>query len=254
MMKRAGNWLQRSVRRHQQLRSFSSALPAHRDTPDNTADTPFSFTAENMKKIEQIISKYPPNYKQSATIPLLYVAQEQNDNWLPLAAMNEIARILDINPMRVYEVATFYTMFNREKVGKFHLQVCGTTPCLVRGADKVIKALEDHLGVLEGHGMTKDGLFTITEVECLAACANAPMLQLNNEAVYEDLTPENVVELCEKLKNGTAKVGPQTDRNQAEGPMGRTNLKDPASIQNVCRDFAQLKKDLEAEAAKKAQA
>merc|ERR1719148_608593 len=174
-----------------------------------------------MTKIEAIMRKYPSNYKQSAVIPLLYIAQEQNDNWTPLAAMNKIAELLDINPMRVYEVATFYTMFNRTKVGKFHLQVCNTTPCLVRGGDKIIEAIEETLHIKEGE-TTADGLFTLTEVECLAACANAPMMQVNNAEVYEDLDYDNTIALLKALENGTAKVGPQMGpngkaRNQSEG-------------------------------------
>ena len=110
--------------------------------------------------------------------------------------------------MDVYEVASFYTMFNRTKVGKFHLQICGTTPCMVRGADKIISRLENHLGIKLGE-TTKDGLFTMTEVECLGACVNAPMLQVNNEWVYEDLDEENVIKLVDDFKNGKeVKKGP----------------------------------------------
>jgi len=200
-----------------------------------------------MQKIEAIMSKYPSNYKQSGTIPLLYVAQEQNDNWIPLAAMNKIAEILDINPMRVYEVASFYTMFNRRKVGKFHLQVCGTTPCLVRGSDVIIKTLEEHLGIHEGD-TTEDGMFTVTEVECLAACANAPMMQVNNDKVYEDLCPETTIQLCADLIAGTAKVGPQNGRNQSEGIQGRTTLKNGATNQrHTFRDLKEVKRVYESE-------
>lgn len=126
--------------------------------------------------------------------------------------------------MDVYEVASFYTMFNRERVGKFHLQICGTTPCQLRGSEAIIEACEKHLGIKNGQ-TTPDYLFTIQEVECLGACANAPMIQLNGEWVYEDLTPENTVQLLEDLKNGKAKKGPQIDRNGCEGPQGRTTLK-----------------------------
>jgi len=163
--------------------------------------------------------------------------------------MNKIAQILDIHPMRVYEVATFYTMFNREKVGKYHLQVCGTTPCMVSGSDEVFRAIKDHLGIESGHhghNTTHDGMFTVTEVECLAACANAPMMQINNEEVYEDLNYENTKKLLDDLRNGNAKVGPQIDRNQAEGPNGRTTLKSGFLDQiNKCRDLDKLKRELE---------
>jgi NADH dehydrogenase (ubiquinone) flavoprotein 2 len=115
-----------------QKRLFS-AFVNHRDTEDNREDTPFEFTPENYEKINEIIGKYPSNYKHSAVIPLLFVAQKQNANFLTLSAMNKIAKILDMAPMQVYEVASFYTMFNRTRVGKYHLQVCGTTPCMLRG-------------------------------------------------------------------------------------------------------------------------
>jgi NADH:ubiquinone oxidoreductase subunit E len=116
----------------QQQRGFS-AFVNHRDTEDNKEETPFEFTKENYETINQIIAKYPSNYKHSAVIPLLFVAQKQNNNFLTLSAMNKVAKILDMAPMQVYEVASFYTMFNRTKVGKYHLQVCGTTPCMLRG-------------------------------------------------------------------------------------------------------------------------
>ena len=107
----------------------------------------FEFTKENQDRIKALLQRYPPNYKRSAVIPLLYLAQEQNDNWVPLSGMNKIAEILDMAPIRVYEVATFYTMFNRAPVGKFHLQVCGTTPCQLCGAEKIIETIEKHLHV-----------------------------------------------------------------------------------------------------------
>lgn len=115
-------------------------------------------------------------------------------------------------------------MFNRERVGKFHLQICGTTPCMLRGAEAIISACEKHTNTKKGH-TSEDGLFTIQEVECLGACVNAPMMQINGEWVYEDLTPENTVQLLEDLKSGKAKKGPQIDRNMSEGPSGRTTLK-----------------------------
>ena len=157
--------------------------PAHIDLPDNQASLPWDFTSDDYDKIKQILRKYPLNYKQSATIPLLWIAQERNDNWVPLAAMNKIAEILEIHPMRVYEVATFYTMFNRQKIGKYHLQVCGTTPCMVRGSDEVFRAIKDYAGIQQGE-TSKNKMFTCDEVECLAACANAPMMQVNNAEVY----------------------------------------------------------------------
>lgn len=185
-----------------------------------------------------ILKKYPPNWKRSAIIPLLHLAQKQNNNFLPLSAMRKIAKITEVNEMDVYEVATFYTMFNRERVGKFHLQICGTTPCQLRGAEKIIEACEKHLGIKSGQ-TTNDYMFTIQEVECLGACANAPMLQVNGEWVYEDLTPENTVQLLENLKKGTDKKGPQINRNDCEGPQGRTTLK---VFLSLCRMFKPTKK------------
>ena len=132
-------------------------------------------------------------------------------------------------------------MFNRTKVGKYHLQVCGTTPCQLRGSDKIIEACEKHLGIKEGE-TTADGLYTIQEVECLGACANAPMIQVNGEWVYEDLTPENTVKLLDDLKAGNAKLGPQIDRNAAEGPQGRTSLFEGGDgLPTHSRDFAKAK-------------
>lgn len=152
------------------------------------------------------------------------MAQKQNNNFLPLSAMKKVAKLTEVNEMDVYEVATFYTMFNRERVGKFHLQICGTTPCQLRGSEKIIETCEKYLGIKNGQ-TTPDYMFTIQEVECLGACSNAPMLQVNGEWVYEDLTPENTIELLEKLKSGTDKKGPQINRNDCEGPQGRTTLK-----------------------------
>jgi len=239
-----------------QFRAFSDVYVNHRDTPNNNDSVPFDFTPENYKEIERILKKYPSNYKKSAVIPLLFLAQKQNDNFLSLSAMKKVAKVLEISDMNVYEVASFYTMFNREKVGKFHLQVCATTPCMLCGAYDIIKAIEDHVGCKLGH-TSDDGLFTIQEVECLGACANAPMLQINGEYVYEDLTPENVVKLLDQLKNGEkVQLGPQTHRNACEGPEGRTTLINFNSEQTFDRDFGKAKEDYEAakEAAKKAAA
>jgi len=215
--------------------------------PNNTADTVWDFTAEEYEEIRKILKKYPLNYKQSACIPLLWIAQQHNDNWIPLSAMNKIAEILEIHPMRVYEVATFYTMFNRQKIGKYHLQVCGTTPCMVRGSDEVFRAIKDYAGIVQGE-TSKNKMFTCDEVECLAACANAPMMQVNNSEVYEDLDYDNTIALLKALESGSAKVGSQIGRNQAEGAQGRTSLKNGIPPPPPCRDFDQLKRELEEKA------
>lgn len=228
---------------------FSSA-PAH--PPYNSlnlnADSDvFNFTPESEKEIEKWLKKYPTNYKKSALIPILFIAQKQNNNFLSLGAMNKVAQVLEIPPIDVYEVASFYTMFNRTKVGKFHLQVCGTTPCMVCGAERIIKVLENHLGIHVGE-TTPDMMFTLSEVECLGACVNAPMLQINNEWVYEDLTESNIIELVEKLRRGEeVKKGPQNHRRNSEGPQGRTSLNDVEKLWGekyvTNRDFGKAKED-----------
>lgn len=119
-------------------RSFSGIFPNHRDTEDNLEESPFEFTEENYDQINLLLQKYPDNYKSSAVIPTLFIAQKQNNNFLTLSAMNKIAKMLEMTPMQVYEVASFYTMFNRTKLGKYHLQVCGTTPCMLRGVSTLL--------------------------------------------------------------------------------------------------------------------
>lgn len=147
----------------------------HRDSAHNNASLPFSWTEESKKEIEKTVAKYPPQYKKAAVMPVLDIAQRQNGGWVSLAAMNEVARTLDMPPMRVYEVASFYTMYNREPVGKYFVQLCTTTPCVLGGcgSDKILEAIEKHLGIKAGTS-TKDNQFTFIEVECLGACSNAP--------------------------------------------------------------------------------
>jgi NADH dehydrogenase (ubiquinone) flavoprotein 2 len=205
-------------------RNMSAALSTHMDTPYNNANTHFEFTPESMKKIEKVLTKFPANYKQSAVMPVLFIAQEQNDNWLPLVAMDKVAELLDMPKMRVYEVATFYTMYNRDKVGKFHIQVCGTTTCLTMGARDIKKAAKKFAGVSHDGQISKDGNFCIVEVECLGACTNAPMIQVNNHEFYENLTTDSIVNVMKGLIDGTAKVGPQNGQRVAEGPKGQTTL------------------------------
>ena len=165
----------------------------------------------------------------SASIPLLDLAQRQvgaetnTQGWLPLPVQEFVARELDMAPIHVLEVATFYTMFNLQPVGRFHVQVCGTTPCMLRGSDDVLKACELR-GLRKGH-TTEDGLFTLTEVECLGACANAPMVQVNDDN-YEDLTEESMGAILDALARGEhPKVGPQVDRKTSCPEGGPTTLK-----------------------------
>jgi NADH dehydrogenase (ubiquinone) flavoprotein 2 len=233
----------------------SSGIVQHRDLPQNNQTTPFKWTTESETKIAWWLKKYPSNYAQSAVIPLLYIAQEQegSDNWLTLNAMRAVGERLDMPEMRVFEVASFYTMFNRTPVGKHHIQLCGTTPCMLNGAEKIKEAIENHLGIKEGE-TTKDGLFTLQEVECLGACVNAPMIQVNNKEFYEYLTPENMVELLEQWKAGkTPKPWNQNHVKTCEGLIGKTSLlgdEPPAKV--PCRDLDALRKQLEEEARAKA--
>ena len=228
---------------------FSSVYVNHRDSIDNNDLTPFDFSPENYKKIEEILSHYPRQYKKSGIMPLLWLAQKQNGNLVTLAAMQKIAKILEVPEMAVFEVASFYTMYNRTSVGKFHLQICGTTPCMVRGSEKVIEAALKHLGVEKNH-LTDDGLFCVSEVECLGACANAPMMQVNNEHFYEDLNADIMVDIIEKFRKGEhVEVGPQINRNRCEGPQGRTSLFN-FEPQPISRDFVEAKKQWEAARAK----
>ncbi|KAK4382701.1 NADH dehydrogenase [ubiquinone] flavoprotein 2, mitochondrial [Sesamum angolense] len=194
----------------QASRSFSTALNYHIDSPDNNPDLPWEFTDANKEKVKEIISHYPSNYKQSAVIPLLDLAQQQHGGWLPVSAMDHVAKIIEVAPIRVYEVATFYSMFNRTKVGKYHLLVCGTTPCMIRGSREIEDALLKHLGVKRNE-VTKDGLFSVGEMECMGCCVNAPMITVADYSngsegytynYYEDVTPKRVVEIVEALRRG----------------------------------------------------
>jgi len=206
------------------------ATSQHQHTDENNSQTYFDFTEDNYKLVENILGKYPGNYKQAGIIPLLDLAQRQNGGWLPLAAMDCVAKVVEVPPMRVYEVATFYTMFNREKRGKYFIQLCGTTPCMVCGSEDIKQTIMDELGIHDGE-TTKDGLFTLLEVECLGACANAPMVQMNDD-YYECLTPKTMKELLNLCKEGNppemGKWGslPMNGQISCEGPQGKTSLFD----------------------------
>ncbi|EEH19308.1 hypothetical protein PABG_01627 [Paracoccidioides brasiliensis Pb03] len=212
----------------------SETLAVHRNTPENNPNIPFKFSEQNLKLIDEILRRYPPQYKKAAVMPVLDLGQRQH-GFTSISVMNEVARLLEMPPMRVYEVATFYTMYNREPVGKYFVQVCTTTPCQLGGCGsaKVMKAITDHLGVSNGQ-TTSDKLFTVLEVECLGACVNAPMVQINDD-YYEDLTPESVVSLLTALKQAetdtTVKVpapGPLSGRKSCENSAGLTNLTNPS--------------------------
>ena len=168
------------------------------------------------------IAKYPPGRQASAVIALLWRAQKQNDYWLPKPAIEKVAEMLDMPNIRVLEVATFYTMFNLEPVGRYYVQLCGTTPCMLRGAEDIKDVLRKRVGA-PGH-VTADGLFSWSEVECLGACCNAPMVQINDD-YYEDLTPENFAKLLDDLAAGRpVKTGSQIGRVSSEPVGGLTAL------------------------------
>jgi len=177
----------------------------------------FAFTADNLAWAKQQITKYPEGRQASAVIPLLWRAQEQAGGWLPQKAMEHVAGLLGMPKMRVLEVATFYTMFNLEPVGKFHVQLCGTTPCMLRGSDELKNICHRRIG--EQNHVTADGKFSWIEVECLGACVNAPMAQINYD-YYEDLTAATFEKILDELAAGrTPKPGPQIDR-QLSAPIG----------------------------------
>ena len=188
----------------------------------------FAFTAENDKQAKVVVGRYPPGRQHSAIIPLLDLAQRQvgaetgTQGWLPIPVIEYVAKYLDMPYIRAYEVATFYTMFNLRPVGRFHVQVCGTTPCMLRGSDDLFRACEAR-GLRKGR-TSEDGLFTLNEVECLGACANAPMVQINDDN-YEDLTFQSMTAILEALARGeTPKPGPRADRQTSAPQGGVTSL------------------------------
>ncbi|MBN8890662.1 MAG: NAD(P)H-dependent oxidoreductase subunit E [Rhodospirillales bacterium 70-18] len=189
----------------------------------------FTFDAESMAQVERHIAKYPPGKQASAVLPLLDLAQRQmgratGSAWVPVAAMDEIGRILGMPPIRVYEVATFYLMFNTAPVGKFHLQLCTTTPCWLRGSDEVVKACRDATGIKGWKETSADGMFTMTEVECVGACVNAPVLQVNDD-FYEDMDAERTKALLAALRRGEVpKPGSMAGRQTSAPEGGPTTL------------------------------
>ena len=184
-----------------------------------TQPASFEFTPENQAWAAKEISKYPPGRQASAVIALLWRAQAQNDYWLPRAAIEKVADTLGMAYIRALEVATFYTMFNLEPVGRHFVQLCGTTPCMLRGAEDIKKVCKSKIGP-ERH-VTVDGQFSWVEVECLGACCNAPMVQINDD-YYEDLTPESFARLLDDLKAGRpVKTGSQTGRVSSEPEGGQ---------------------------------
>jgi len=179
------------------------------------AQEEFAFTQENFEQARAIVARYPAGKQQSAVMPLLTLAQKQNANYLSKSAMDYVAHMLGMAPVRVYEVASFYTMYNLEPVGKYMIEVCTTTPCWLRGSDAIVAACEKKLGIRIGE-TTPDGQFTLREAECLGACVNAPMCQVG-EHYYEDLTPESAARIIDMLALGQQpKPGPQNGRHSSE--------------------------------------
>jgi NADH-quinone oxidoreductase subunit E len=166
----------------------------------NTKIVNFSFDEKNLELAVGIIKKYPPAGNRSAILPLLDLAQRQSGGWLPVPAIEYVAKMLDMPYMRAYEVATFYSMFNLKPVGKYHIQVCTTTPCWLRGSDEIMKACEKELNIQNGE-VTSNQKFSLVEIECLGACVNAPVVQINDD-YFEDLTSENIVAIINRLANG----------------------------------------------------
>jgi len=201
-------------------------MSAAANNDDFVQPTSFSFSEANLAEAKKHIAKYPAGRQASAVMPLLWLAQYQ-EGWVSRAGMDVIAGMLDMAPIRVYEVATFYTMYNLKPVGKHLVQICRTTPCWLRGSDGLTDLCKKKLGV-DLHGTSADGKFTVMEVECLGACVNAPMVQINDD-FYEDLTPETLAKVLDELAAGRQpKIGPQVDRLNSAPEGGMTTLKDVA--------------------------
>ena len=189
-----------------------------KEQPDN-----FEFSKENLILAEKIIKKYPKERKQSAVMPLLYLVQKQNDNWIPLVAMKYLAKFLNMPYIKVYEVATFYSMYNLTPVGNYFVQVCTTTPCMIRGAYKIVEACKEKISPKENE-VSKDKRCSWMEVECLGACINAPMMQINND-YYEDLDKDKAMKIFDKILNDEKpKPGSYRGRKNSEPENNRTTL------------------------------
>uniref|UniRef100_A0A4X2K3B5 NADH dehydrogenase [ubiquinone] flavoprotein 2, mitochondrial n=1 Tax=Vombatus ursinus TaxID=29139 RepID=A0A4X2K3B5_VOMUR len=196
-------WDKRCLHKTAVQSETGGALFVHRDTPENNPDTPFDFTPENYKRIEAIVKNYPEGHKAAA------------NGWLPISAMNKVAEILQVPPMRVYEVATFYTMYNQKPFGKYHIQVCTTAPCMFQDSDSILETIQKKLGIKVGE-TTPDKLFMLIEVECFGACVN------------EDLTPKDIEEIIDELKMGNVpKPGPRNGCFSCEPVGGLTSLTEP---------------------------
>ena len=203
------------------------SIKAPQSGPHPAPGESFAFTPENLTWAKGQIAKYPAGRQASAVMPLLDRAQRQNGGWLSAAAIEHVAKLLDMPYIRVYEVASFYTMYHLKPVGRHVIEVCTTTPCWLRGSDKVVNACRKHLGIELGE-TTADGEFTLLEVECLGACVNAPMLGYRDH-YYEDLDEASTAKIIEAIKQGeTPKPGPQIDRQTSAPVGGPTTLTEQA--------------------------
>ena len=183
----------------------------------------FEFNSKNLELTKKIIQNYPEGKQQSAVMSFLYLAQRQNNNWIPLAAMKYIAKILSMPYIKVYEVATFYSMYNLAPVGNYFIQVCTTTPCMIRGAYKLVEACKEKISKNENE-LSKDNKCSWVEVECLGACVNAPMMQINDD-YYEDLDKEKTIKILDQILNGEKpKAGSYKGRKNSEPEGNRKTL------------------------------
>jgi NADH dehydrogenase (ubiquinone) flavoprotein 2 len=188
----------------------------------------FSFSKENEEKIKEILKRYPEGRQASAILPLFDLAQRQCGGWLPASAIVYVCEMLGLSSIRGFEVATFYTMFNLKPVGKYHLQVCGTTPCMLAGSEGLMRTCQKHLKIDCGE-TTKDGLFTLNEVECIGACVNAPVIQINDD-YYEDLSEESLLKLLKDLEEGhKVKLGSALGR-QGSAPLGKASVRGKRAV------------------------
>ena len=189
-----------------------------KDQPDN-----FEFNSENLSNAKKIIENYPEGKQQSAVMALLYIVQRQNNNWIPLVAMKYIAKLLHMSYIKVYEVATFYSMYNLSPVGSYFIQVCTTTPCMIRGAYKLVEACQEKISKNEKE-LSKDKSCSWMEVECLGACVNAPMMQINDD-YFEDLDKEKTLKIIDQILNGEKpKPGSYRGRTNSEPENNRKTL------------------------------
>jgi NADH dehydrogenase (ubiquinone) flavoprotein 2 len=199
----------------QQSRKTHHIEGVHRNTPDNNPSKTFTFTEKNLKEVDVILNKYPPQYKKAAIMPLLNLGQLQH-GYCSIGVMNEVARITEVPPMRVYEVASFYTMFHRKPIGKVHVGVCTNIACLLKGGEDVYAAAKQYV---KDKNKNQDGFFSLEEVECSGACTNAPVAEINNW-YYEDLDKESIVKVLDDVKAGKGKPGPFGGKRKSCEPEG----------------------------------